>query len=141
MATGCHGAAAFGASHTTLIPTGDTTRVGDNMSGKVIKTRMLTAGNKDARIFLLGLNGVLNRACSEFLSSDQRGFLSRSSILTPVALCEAAMGEAAAVSREATGVLRVFANMLHYALGDGSSWGTHSGTCSGADRPSIPFPL
>lgn len=73
--TGDGDPAAFGASYTTLIPKGDVSRVGDTVFGHVGRTRTLTIFNTDARVYALGLNAVLSRACTAILSADQRGFL------------------------------------------------------------------
>lgn len=84
--------AAFGANFTTLNPKGDVSRVGDAVFGRVDRTRTFTICNTDARVFALGLNAPLSRACSELLSADQRGFLLGRSIAESVALCESGHG-------------------------------------------------
>lgn len=93
-----------------MIPKGDVVTIADKMYGRIDKTRTLTVGNTDARIYALGLNWPLSQACAAAISTDQRGFVSGRSILASVALCEAAMAEVAPVSVEAAGVFLDFAN-------------------------------
>lgn len=102
--------AEFGMNYTTLIPKGVPVAVDDKVCGRVDRTRTLTVGNTDARLFALSLNRPLAQALSCALSSDQRGFVPGRSILSSVALCEAAMAEATMTSVDAAGIFLDFAN-------------------------------